>query len=36
VKLFHAQIQTGTLKQKTFSKKDKDDWIGKKLILRTL
>lgn len=36
VKLFHAQIQTGTLKQKTFLKKDKDDWIGKKLILRTL
>ncbi len=36
VRLFHAQIQTGSLKQKTFLKKDKDDWIGKKLILRTL
>lgn len=36
VKLFHAQIQTGTLKQKTFVKKDKEGWIGKNIILRTL
>ena len=27
VKLFHAQIQTGMLKQKTFSKKEKEEWI---------
>lgn len=26
VKLFHAQIQTGTLKQKTFSKSAKEEW----------
>jgi A/G-specific adenine glycosylase len=32
VKLFHAQIQTGTLKQKTFSKKEKEEWITEKLI----
>ncbi len=36
VRLFHAQIQTGSLKQKTFSKKEKDDWIGKNIILHTL
>ena len=32
VKLFHAQIQTGFLKQKTFSKKEKEEWIGKNII----
>lgn len=32
VKLFHAQIQTGILKQKTFSKKEKEEWIGKNII----
>jgi len=29
VKLFHAQIQTGVLKQKTFLKKEKEMWIEK-------
>jgi hypothetical protein len=32
VKLFHAQIQTGTLKQKTFSKQQKEGWIKEKVI----
>jgi A/G-specific adenine glycosylase len=32
VKLFHAQIQTGTLKQKTFSKKEKEEWMEKNII----
>lgn len=33
VKLFHAQIQTGTLEQKTFSKKEKEEWIKEKRLL---
>lgn len=33
VKLFHAQIQTGTLKQKTFSKSEKEEWIQKNIIV---
>lgn len=32
VKLFHAQIQTGTLKQKTFSKKEKEEWVGRNVL----
>lgn len=32
IKLFHAQIQTGSLKQKTFSKKEKEEWVGKNII----
>lgn len=32
VKLFHAQIQTGILKQKTFSKKEKEEWLKKNII----
>jgi hypothetical protein len=32
VKLFHAQIQTGSLKQKTFSKKEKEGWLKKNII----
>lgn len=32
VKLFHAQIQTGSLKQKTFSKKEKEEWLKKNII----
>ena len=31
VKLFHAQIQTGSLKQKTFSKKEKEEWLEKNI-----
>ncbi len=31
VKLFHAQIQTGTLKQKTFSKSEKEKWMGENI-----
>jgi hypothetical protein len=31
VKLFHAQIQTGALKQKTFSKSEKEEWIHKNI-----
>ncbi len=33
VKLFHAQIQTGNLKQKTFSKKEKEEWMKEKGLL---
>ena len=33
VKLFHAQIQTGLLTQKTFSKKEKEEWIRKNINL---
>ena len=31
VKLFHAQIQTGVLKQKTFSKSEKEEWVEKNI-----
>ena len=31
VKLFHAQIQTGTLTQKTFSKSEKEEWMVKNI-----
>jgi A/G-specific adenine glycosylase len=36
VKLFHAQIQTGSLNQKTFSKKEKEEWIEKNVIINIL
>ena len=32
VKLFHAQIQTGTPKFKTFSKREKEEWVGNSIV----
>lgn len=34
VKLFHAQIQTGTLKQKTFPKVEKEKWMSEHLEVK--